>query len=239
MTNALALGGARDAFTYNALTLEQCGALCVENGNEVVFDTANRGVFVKDWGQVIVGSGSSLAFANDVTYCGELRKTGAGLFAMGGTARFGADGASAPTAGSNVLSFVSGSFKPLSARCLDGVSATFGVGVSLVYDFVPSDASFGATGMVLENPASSLAFADADVRVSFACDAAQFGGATYTVGLLTASKETALAFAGRLTITKPSVAKNYTVEKVLAPSNGSLWTVSAVFRLSGFTVIVR
>ena len=239
VTNALALGGARAAFTRNALTLEQCGALCVENGNEVVFDTANRGVFVKDRGQVIVGPGSALAFANDVTYCGELRKTGAGLFALGGTARFGADGASAPTAGSNVLNCVSGSFKPLSARCLDGVSATFGAGVSLVYDLAPSDASFGSTGVVLENPASSLAFADADVPVTFACGAAQFGGATHTVGLLTASEETARAFAGRLSIAKPAAARDYTVEKVVTPAGGGLWTVFAVVRPSGLTLIFR
>ena len=230
----------RDAFTCDALTLEQCGALCVENGNAVVLDTENRGVLVKDRGQMIVGEASSLAVFNDVTYCGELRKTGPGLLALGGTARFGVDGASSPAAFSNVLNFVECSFMPLSMRCLDGVAATFGAGVSLVYDLKPADTAFRAKGVVLENAASALAFADAAVPVTFACGAVQFDGGVYKVGLLTAfSEATVRAFAERLVIAKPVAAGSCCVEKVVEQVTGGLWTLSVVIRPSGFTVIIR
>ncbi len=237
VTNALALGAARAAFTYNALQLEQCGALCVENRNAVVLDTPNRGVFVKDWGQMIVGADSSLTIKNDVTYYGELRKTGPGLLAFGGTARFGVGGTASPTTLSNVLNVVEGTFKPLSARCLDGVAATFGSGARLAFDLSPADATFKAKGIVLEKPASSLTFADATVPVAIDCGDAPFDGTIYTFGLVTADETTVQALKAKLKVANPRT--GYVVETSVAPSEGGLWTLFAKVRPSGCCVIIR
>ena len=83
------LGGALDAFAYDALKVDRYARLCPSQ--DVVLDTVNRGVYVTTGG-VDVASGVTLKVLEPLRVNGMLFKLGAGTLAFGGTLGFGSNG---------------------------------------------------------------------------------------------------------------------------------------------------
>ena len=235
-TNQYNLGGALDAFTFDALQIRNMSRFYTK-GSFTIGAALNRGIYI-DWvGRLYVDTGHTLGVETDITYHGLLRKEGAGLLALGGTPRFGTSGdsAAAPEANSNLLEVVEGSFKPLSATCLDGVAATFDAGTSLVYDLVPADSTLADKGVTLSKAGSSIAFADASVPVSFDAGGAPFAGEAYSVGLFTGTAAQCAALKEKLSFSSP--AKGYAVRTTVT-GEGPCTLVATVAYL-GMTVIFR
>ena len=235
-TNQYNLGGALDTFTFDALQLRNMSRLYTK-GSFTIGSALNRGIYI-DWvGRLYVDTGHTLGIETDITYNGLLRKEGPGLLALGGTPRFGTNGdaAAAPEANSNLLEVVAGSFKPLSATCLDGVDATFDAGTSLVYDLVPADPTLAEKGVTQSKVGSSISFADASVPVSFDAGGAPFSGEAYSVGLFTGTAAQCEALKEKFSFASP--AKGYAVRTTVT-GEGPCTLVATVAYL-GMTVIFR
>lgn len=235
-TNQYNLGGVLGTFTFDALQLRNMSRLYTK-GSFTIGAALNRGIYI-DWvGRLYVDAGHTLGVETDITYHGLLRKEGAGLLALGGTPRFGTSGdaAAAPEANSNLLEVVAGSFKPLSATCLDGVAATFDAGTSLVYDLVPADSTLAEKGVTLSKAGSSISFADASVPVSFDAGGVPFAGEAYSVGLFTGTAAQCAVLKEKLSFTSP--AKGYAVWTAVT-GEGPCTLVATVAYL-GMTVIFR
>lgn len=235
-TNQYNLGGALDSFTFDALQIRNMSRLFTK-GSFTIGSALNRGIYI-DWvGRLYVDTGHTLGFETDITYNGLLRKEGPGLLALGGTPRFGTSGdaAAAPEAHSNLLEVVAGSFKPLSATCLDGVDATFDAGTSLVYDLVPADPTLAEKGVTQSKAGSSISFADASIPVSFDTGGAPFAGEAYSVGLFTGTAAQCAALKEKFSFASP--AKGYAVRTTVT-GEGPCTLVATVAYL-GMTVIFR
>ena len=120
------LGGALDAFAYDALKVDRYARLCPTQ--DVVLDTANRGVYVTTGG-VDVASGVTLKVLEPLRVNGMLFKLGAGTLALGGTLGFGSNG---KTVGSRNELFVrEGYVEALADSSVAGFKTVFADGAGI------------------------------------------------------------------------------------------------------------
>ena len=191
------LGGARDAFAWDALYLDQYSDLFPLN--DVTFtDGWNRGVAIGNIGRIHVTNGLTLAIWRPLNVNGNLVKEGGGTLALGGTLTFGgASQSSTPTAGANMLTVTGGFVKPLAKNAFDGLAITFTNNAALCVDGTPADAALRRYGLVNTKEATApVALAADQPRLPVRVD---FGAATeppaeeWTVGLVTLATEKAKA----------------------------------------------
>lgn len=143
MTDARNVGGALDAFAFDAFRLRGNGL--VIGRNSLTFDQPNRGIFVEDRMRFVMTNETSntLAIENPVTFGGELVfgndypnatlapvGKGGGLLRLGGAAKF-YDAASgsvvdAPVGDAARLTMLIGKLQVSAPNALDGVAVTFG-----------------------------------------------------------------------------------------------------------------
>ena len=132
------LGGALGSFSADALSIENLSLLDVSGS--ATFDEPTRGWSVKGQGRIKVAEGETVTITNkQITYSGEFMKEGAGVLALGGTAKFTEEESETPLAGTNVLSVLAGSLMPADTTGCDGLAINFAAGTGLVLDA-------GATG---------------------------------------------------------------------------------------------
>lgn len=160
VSDARQLGGALDAFTADALALNNWGTL--EATDDVDFSTANRGVTVGNYGQMRVASGKTLTIGNKVTLDGELHKAGAGTLAFGAAVEAGA-GAK--------LVVDAGAVRADAATALKDVDVSFANGTALVVD---TTKDFGAKGVDLSGVTTA-----ARIQLGFAADETEHELAAY------------------------------------------------------------
>ena len=137
VTDARNLGGPLAAFKADALELADYSVL--QPRNDVDLNVANRGVTITDNACFAVPEGVTLAVSNDITYNGELKKTGAGVLSLNGRARAGGSAAS--------LKVAEGFLSVGSTNALDGVEVTFADGAYLLVN-PKADGDVAACGAV-------------------------------------------------------------------------------------------
>ncbi len=160
------LGGALGMFRADALSIECLSLLDV--AGSATFDEPTRGWCVKGQGRIKVAEGETVTITNkQITYSGELMKEGAGLLALGGTAKFTEEESETPLAGTNVLSVLQGSLMPLSTDACDGLAINFAAGTGLVLDAAATGdmKSYGLYNVKWDAPISVEG--DAALPVSF------------------------------------------------------------------------
>ena len=132
VTSAASLGGARDAFTFDAVKIADTCTLAITD--TATFDAANRGWCLMDGSTVSISSGAVVTMNETVTFGGASKKTSAGTLILGGAAKFYDSVNDAATDTPNGASFriVSGALGVTSAAALAGVDLAFAAGTKLL-----------------------------------------------------------------------------------------------------------
>ncbi len=163
VANGNNLGGALDAFAYDALTLEAYGLLATTNGSVTLEGGLNRGLYVNGTGRLRAEAGQTLAVNWPVTLDGTLRKEGEGDLLLGGEALFTpVEGvpAAMPSADANVVRVKAGGIGVLSAESLNGMALQFEPGSKLVCAADADDADLRVRGLVNTKAATPFAVVD-------------------------------------------------------------------------------
>ncbi|MBR4654434.1 MAG: hypothetical protein IKO72_13830 [Kiritimatiellae bacterium] len=234
-TDGRNLGGPLADFTYDALTLS--GWCKLATTNSVVFDQANRGIFVQGNGQVEVTSGDTITFMNPLTMAGELLKKGAGTLALGGAMRF-IDGeeSTEPLAGTNVVTVKAGWLKPLATNALDGAALAFGTGTGIRLDVSPTADGLAEYGFVNVKANGSVGLAaGATGKITVALDgkpslAVELGVATLP------SRSDAETLRSLLSLVRPD---GYKGRLTVVDNADGTATVRAVLSSAGTFLIIR
>ena len=131
VSNANALGGARQSFAYNALSFSNSSRFNV-NGS-ICISEPTRGVYFSGVNYVNVpNDGHTLTLASQTTLAGTLVKEGAGTLALGGTLKFTSSQDDTPTVDLNVLLVNAGRIRPLSKYGADGLAISFASGTGII-----------------------------------------------------------------------------------------------------------
>lgn len=202
VSDARALGGKRSAFTYDALRIRDWALLKLTNSLD--FAETTRGAFIDGTGCIAVADGCTASFRASFTFGGTLRKQGAGVLALGGTARFTAETINSPSVGdtpvegANVLAVEAGGVKPLSKGAFDGVALSFAEGTALHLDADPADPEVATYGLYDVKCATPVALADGMTLPVFFDGEAPEG--MVTRGVLTVPADQAEPLLARLTV---------------------------------------
>ena len=138
--DARSLGGAPDAFVFDALALKDNSILWnIGSGSSCVAE--NRGLYVHGDNTLTVDDEATLSFLSPVTLNGHLTKNGGGRLVLGGAARFGAASDGEPVSGSNVVVVADGVLRVAHADALNGVSVSFAAGAALEIAYSADPAS--------------------------------------------------------------------------------------------------
>ena len=117
--------------TYCAITLDNFPQVNIKD--DVTFSDPTRGIWVRGGAKINVDEGKTLTFSNQVTYAGELLKSGLGTMDLASTATFINGGsATAPLEGTNVLTVAEGALRISSATAADGLALAFEEGTRLI-----------------------------------------------------------------------------------------------------------
>ena len=239
VSDARALGGKRSAFTYDALRIRDWALLKLTNSLD--FAETTRGTFVDGTGCISVADGCTASFRASFTFGGTLRKQGAGVLALGGTAQFTAETINSPSvgdtpvAGANVLAVEAGAVKPLSKGAFDGVALSFAEGTVLHLDADPADPEVATYGLYDVKCATPVSLADGmSLPVFF--DGAVSGG-TVTRGVLTVPADQAEALLSRLTVGRRP--KGRTVAFRTVPVSQDVTSVVADLAPKGLIILCR
>ena len=130
--SAANLGGARDAFTFDAVKIADTCTLAITD--TTTFDAANRGWCLMDGSTVDIAANKTVTVNETVTFGGASVKTGSGTLVLGGGAKFYDDENDAASDTPNGASFriAAGRLGVTSATALQGVGVTFAAGTKLV-----------------------------------------------------------------------------------------------------------
>lgn len=157
------LGGAMDAFTYDALSLDAYALLCTTNAATVTLaDGLNRGLYVTSVGRIRTAAGETLDVKWPLTLNGTLRKEGEGDLLFGGEALFtpvGGVPAATPMASSNIVVVKAGGIGVTAAESLNGMELKFEPGSKLVCRADPTAADLFVRGLVNVKAATPFAVA--------------------------------------------------------------------------------
>lgn len=131
-TSSTSLGGALDAFTFDAVKIaDTCTLTIVSNST---FAAENRGWCLLDGSTVNVDASVTAAMREAVTFGGAVVKTGAGTLILGGSAKHydGENDAAVDTPNGASFRVAEGGFGATSSNALSGVSVTFAAGTKLL-----------------------------------------------------------------------------------------------------------
>jgi len=230
------LGGAKDEFDAEALSLEALSVLDVDGS--VTFDEPTRGWSIKGQGRIDVEEGATVTVTNkQITYSGEFMKEGAGLLALGGTAKFTEEQSDTPLAGTNLLSVLEGSLMPLSTNAFDGLAINFAAGTGLVLDAAATGdmKTYGLYDVKWDSPITVAG--DAALPVSFRLPPDFNPKKTVTYGICTVSEAAANSIeVADFAVTAPGGMSAQVTKG--AAVDGKV-TFSCALSRSGFVFIVR
>ena len=148
-----------------------------------------------------------------------------------------------PLANSNLLAVAQGFVKPLAADSFNGMEMTFAAGTGIKFDINPQDADLRAYG--LRNTKALTPFTAAEggaIPVSFDVPAGFTPEGPFSVGIATvpaATDEDVAAAMAQFAVTSPKVAHcKMSLSAVPHAEEGTV-TVTANFRVHGFSLVVR
>ena len=237
------LGGARDAFAWDALYLDQYSDLFPLN--DVTFtDGWNRGVAIGNIGRMHVTNGLTLAILRPLNVNGNLVKEGGGTLALGGPLTFGgASQSAAPTAGANLLTAMGGFVKPLATNAFDGLAITFTNNAALKLYGMSADAGLLKYGLVnVKETTAPIALAPNQTTLPVTVD---FGTATeppavqWTVGLVTLETTKAETLKQKMALSNPAPFQNWRGTLDLVANDDGTSTIVVNYKTVGMTIIFR
>ena len=238
--DARSLGGAPDAFVFDALALKDNSTLWnVGGGSSCVAE--NRGLYVHGDNTLTVDDEATLSFPSSVTLNGRLTKDGGGRLVLGDAARFGAASDGEPVSGSNVVVVADGVLRVAHAEALNGVDVSFASGTSLEIAYESNPASdLARRGVVLLREGSRLSIADATLPVSVTDVPADVNVSDFTAGIVTlGTKSDAETIAQRLLVTARIGEKTRRAVLSVGGNDAGGYTVQADFSPSGLMIFVR
>ena len=219
--------------SWKALTVKGNSKIAVRS--DVTLDEPTRGIYVENAARFVVPEDKTFAVMQNITFAGELVKTGAGRLTLGGAALF-VDGNpdTNPVEGLNKLMVSEGVLKVASTNALDGVAVKFAAGRTLELDAFPKAGGMADWGIVNTKWHTPFVSAGGKVRVEFIDDGTECGdNVQVAVCTVQSSAVDSLPFAfGRL--------RSGYYTKVTTRDNGDgTVTVIAGFQRMGTRVIVR
>lgn len=230
----LALGGAPSSFRFDALELRDWAGL--EVTNDLTLATANRGLYVLGTARITPKKDCRLEVREPLTMSGQLRKSGDGVLALGGTEapRFTKKRLETPSAGTNLVCVLAGSLVALSTNALDGLQISFGGTGAIAAPLATDDAALARYGFVNLKAATPFEVAEgAHVPVTVDGAAAPAGGATVAVCTIAKAAADALTFKG------VSPWKRYRVRPYVVDNGDGTATVKADVEPAGLAIIFK
>lgn len=243
VASALSIGGPLDAFDPKAVLIEKYGCLWLED--TVDFADLTRGFSFGNVAQLYVPSGKTGTFRAQRTFNGETFVRGGGCLALGGAVRFDSPAGivDTPSANSNLLTFVEGDFKPLSAGCVDGLAVTFSNATSrLLVDVDAADAELIEKGVRNVKTDAPFAFPGETLEIVLGRSGAQPVATAGRIGLMTVTAAAAETLRGRLAVTLPKGVYAHRAKAVLVESTDEETkdvTFAADVTFEGVCIIVR
>ena len=252
VTDASNLGGPRDSFAYDALSINRYGQLDVRES--IVLDEPTRGIYAHGDGvaRILVADSKTLTVKQQLTVDGQLYKEGSGALALGGNLRFiDAEGNVTETipeeAANRTFYVVGGKVKPISAYALDGLDVVFSnktskLDVGLALDVDAKDEVLQAKGICNVKSPAPFAFLDDDVSkkipVYLEC-AEELAANELSFGVMTVKKGCEGVF-DRLELQKSDSLNSLkiTLEQVEDTEAGTV-TLKATAKKYGFAVSIR
>ena len=252
VTAASNLGGPRDSFAYDALSINRYGQLDVRES--MVLDEPTRGIYAHGDGaaRILVAEAKTLTVKQQLTVDGQLYKEGAGTLALGGNLRFlDAEGNVTETIPENASSrsfyVVGGKVKPIAAHALDGLDVVFSnktskLDTGLALDVNAKDAELRAKGVCNVKSPAPFAFQDDDpskkIPVYLEC-ADEVPSAEYAFGVMTVRKGCEGVF-DLLRIVKPASLDGLKLTlKTVEDAEAGTVTLEASMKKYGFAVSIR
>ena len=222
VTSAASLGGAREAFTFDAVKIaDTCTLAITETGT---FDAANRGWCLMDGSTVSISSGKVVTMNETVTFGGASQKTSEGTLVLGGAAKFYDSENDAATDTPNGASFriAAGALGVTSAEALAGVDLAFAAGTKLLA-FPESE------GLTLS---AEPTFEGGTLPVELQIEDGYVGGAANILTL-----PSSVPFdASTLSVTGK---KGYRISPVTARTEGDTTTYGVTVSKLGFVILVQ
>lgn len=140
VASGTAFGGARPSVEYDAVQFTACAGgssyYVLTPTADVVFDEPTRGWMLKDTIDFHPTADCSLTIKSPLTVLKGQRKEGAGLLALGGPLKFGADSSDEPGTTTDYFLAIRGTIKPLVADAFNGLRLYFyeNTGIELDYN---------------------------------------------------------------------------------------------------------
>ena len=240
LSSPASLGADLPAFNFEALSFAKWARLKVDK-DVTLAKESNRGLFVNGNAQVDVVDGKVFHLDTGLSLNGRLFKIGKGVFAVGGTAGFGANGDSDPVTDSNVLELTNGTVKVTSVDAVNGVSFRVGPNGSLSLKLDPSDAELMRYGIRNVRTADPLSLIDGAEKVRIDVDTSAYPelpaeGAL--IGILTVQDAATNAIDSVLSISRSYSGSSRSIVKIHDDEN--LWTTYAEkYCHPGFHIHVR
>jgi len=222
VASAAGLGGAVDAFTFDAVKIADTCKLAITD--TATFDATNRGWCLMNGATVDVAANKVVTVGETITFGGTSVKSGNGTLILGGAAKFYDDENDVATDTPNGASFriAAGTLGVTSPTALAGVSVAFADGVGIV-------ALQNTSGLVLSS-APTIEGSALPVRIEKE-DQAEVG----TVSLLTLP--TAVAFdTSKLVVAHMP---KYRISTIRTRTDGANTVYYVTFSKIGFTVNFR
>ena len=222
VTSAASLGGARDAFTFDAVKIADTCTLAITD--TATFDVVNRGWCLMDGSTVSVASGKVVTMNETVTFGGASKKTSDGTLVLGGAAKFYDSENDAATDTPNGASFriAAGALGVTSAEALAGVDLAFAAGTKLLV-FPESE------GLTLS---AAPTFEGGTLPVEIEVEDGYTGGAANILTLPSSVPfdATTLSVASK---------KGYRISPVTARTEGDTTTYGVTVSKLGFVILVQ
>ena len=222
VTSAASLGGARDAFTFDAVKIADTCTLAITD--TATFDAANRGWCLMDGSTVSIAANKVVTMNETVTFGGASQKTSDGALVLGGAAKFYDSENDAATDTPNGASFriVNGALGVTSATALAGVDLAFDAGTKLLV-FPESE------GLALS---SAPTFAGGTLPVEIQIEDGYMGGAANILTL-----PSSVPFdASTLSVASKT---GYRIGPVTARTDGANTIYSVAISKVGFVILIQ
>lgn len=155
--------------SYDAIHLEDGPKLVI--ADSVALNESTRSIFVNRGAMFEVAKDKVMSVSSQITYRGQVVKSGAGTLELAGTTRFGWGNRDVPPSpleveGENRLRIDQGTLKVSSHAAIDGLEVVFAKGTDLCLNAVPSSTEMSATGFLSTKSGSSLV-GDGPIRLRF------------------------------------------------------------------------
>ena len=234
------LGGAKEAFDANALTIKDMARLAVTNANVTLAAGLNRGLYIDGIGRLYVQEPGALTVNWPRRIHGTMFKEGNGTLALGGdgvNADVYIDGGQSADATNRLFVVTNGFVKALSAGCVDGLTVSLAANATtgLKLDYTTADADLAQFGF--KNVATDTPFVGTiDVIVENYSREAYDTVKRRKLGLITVKTSAADGVAGSINLQRDGLG-SVAIERADDAETGYT-TFSAVFS-PGLTIVFR